>query len=101
MILVLIMRIRFAVLRSLALIAAVSCSRSWPSRWADMGTIYHGDERRAGRSNAGPDAQLLFTRPGARRVRRRGAAAPRSRRHRRGNVPAQGQRVSGKVLDYF
>src|SRR6185503_5936032 len=43
MILVLIIRIRFAVLRSLALIEAVSCSRSWASRVVDMATImYHG-----------------------------------------------------------
>src|SRR5687767_4776446 len=42
MIFVLIMRMRFAVLLSLAFIAAVSCSRSWPSRFVvDMASIYH------------------------------------------------------------
>src|SRR6185369_16467014 len=41
MIFVLIMRIRLAVRRSLALIAAVSCSRSCASRFVDMGTTYH------------------------------------------------------------
>src|ERR1700729_1090608 len=41
MIFVLIMRTRFAVVRSFALIAAVSCSRSWPSRFVDIVDDYH------------------------------------------------------------
>src|SRR5437868_9962673 len=50
MTLVLIMRIRFAVLRSLALIAAVSCSRSWVSRFVDMAN--HHLPRSGGRRSA-------------------------------------------------
>ena len=46
MTLVLIMRIRLAVFRSLALIAAVSCSRSCPSRLVDIATTYHRSAQR-------------------------------------------------------